>query len=81
MRFPDSLVLILAMVLIAQLATLVLPAGEYEREGRSVVPGTYARIEPPAEEETGGGLSNRLLLLVCVAIGLTVASGLLWLNR
>ncbi|MAB81012.1 MAG: short-chain fatty acid transporter [Planctomycetes bacterium] len=58
MRFPDSLVLILAMILIAQLATLVLPAGEYEREGRSVVPGTYARIEPPAEEESEGFLET-----------------------
>ncbi|MEX1023958.1 MAG: TIGR00366 family protein [Planctomycetota bacterium] len=45
-RFPDSLVLILAMVVIAQIATLVLPAGAFEREGKSVVPGTYERIEP-----------------------------------
>ena len=44
-RFPDSLVLILAMVVLAQLATLVLPAGEYERDGRSVLPGTYKAIE------------------------------------
>ena len=49
-RFPDSLVLIFAMILLAQIATLVLPAGRYERvpvEGTSkeaVVPGTYERI-------------------------------------
>lgn len=43
-RFPDSLVLILAMIVVAQIATLVLPAGEFEREGRAVIPGTYQRI-------------------------------------
>ncbi|HUP64893.1 MAG TPA: YfcC family protein [Thermoanaerobaculia bacterium] len=30
--FPDSLVLIFAMIVIAQIATYMLPAGEYERE-------------------------------------------------
>ena len=40
-RFPDSLVLILAMVVLAQAATLVLPAGEFARDGRAVLPGTY----------------------------------------
>ena len=48
-RFPDSLVLIFAMIVVAQIATLVLPAGEYERDGRAVLPGTYERIEVEAE--------------------------------
>ena len=48
-RFPDSLVLILAMVVLAQVATLVLPAGEFARDGRSVLPGTYERL---AEHES-----------------------------
>ena len=52
-RFPDSLVLILAMVLCAQLATLVLPAGTFERDGRAVLAGTYTRVEVPE----GGGES------------------------
>lgn len=42
--FPDSLVLILAMVVLAQAATLVLPRGEFQREGRSVIPGSYERL-------------------------------------
>ncbi|MEM8679741.1 MAG: TIGR00366 family protein [Planctomycetota bacterium] len=49
-RFPHSLVLIFGMIVVAQLATYVLPAGEYAREtspnGRErVVPGTYAPVE------------------------------------
>ena len=43
-RFPDSLVLILAMIVVAQIATLILPAGEFERDGRAVIPGTYERL-------------------------------------
>jgi uncharacterized ion transporter superfamily protein YfcC len=56
-RFPDSLVLIFSMIVIAQLLTHLIPAGEFERspapfnESREmVVPGTYAAI--PAEERT-----------------------------
>ncbi len=48
-RFPDSLVLILGMILLAQIASLVLPAGEFTREGRKVLPGTYKLIEPSAD--------------------------------
>ena len=44
-RFPDSLVLIFGLILLAQLATYVLPAGEFEREGRQVIPGTYRAVE------------------------------------
>ena len=48
-RFPDALVLIFAMIVIAQLATYVVPAGKFERkkiDGRDrVVPGTYQRVE------------------------------------
>ena len=47
-RFPDSLVLILALILLAQVAGWVLPAGEFEREGRRVVPGTYHTVEAEA---------------------------------
>ena len=45
-RFPDSLVLIFAMILVAQLSTYVLPAGAFELvEGtRRVVPGTYQEV-------------------------------------
>jgi len=51
-RFPDSLVLILAMVVLAQAATLVLPPGEYQREGRAVLPGTYERLAEEAGSVT-----------------------------
>ena len=40
-RFPDSLVLLFGLVVLAQLATYVLPAGEFERDGRRVISGTY----------------------------------------
>ena len=43
-RFPDALVLICGLILLAQLATYVLPAGEFEREGRQVVRGTYHAV-------------------------------------
>jgi len=44
-RFPDSLVLIFAMIILAQLLSYVLPAGEFDREERRVVPGTYHAVE------------------------------------
>lgn len=40
--FPDSLVLIFALIVVAQIATYFLPAGEYERETR---PEAAARVE------------------------------------
>ena len=52
-RFPDSLVLIFAMIVLAQAATIVLPAGEFQRDGRAVVPGTYQRVQSPADEAGG----------------------------
>ena len=51
-RFPDSLVLILAMVVLAQAATLVLPRGSFERDGRKVLPGTYEEL--PGEAAGAG---------------------------
>jgi len=44
-RFPDSLVLLFALIVLAQLATYILPAGEFERDGRQVVPGTYEPVD------------------------------------
>ena len=44
-RFPDSLVLLFALIVLAQLATYILPAGEFERDGRQVVPGTYQPVD------------------------------------
>ena len=50
--FPDSLVLLSALIVAAQLATYVVPAGEFERDGLQVVPGTYRAVDanplPPA---------------------------------
>lgn len=45
--FPDSMVLIFGMIILAQALTYVLPPGEYEqREGsRDIVPGTYRHLE------------------------------------
>jgi uncharacterized ion transporter superfamily protein YfcC len=47
-RFPDALVLIFAMIVLAQILTYFLPAGEFDRDGRRVVPGTYHEVEAPA---------------------------------
>lgn len=44
-KFPDSLVLLFVLIVLAQVATYVLPAGEFERDGRQVIPGTYHTIE------------------------------------
>ena len=44
-RFPDALVLICGLILLAQLATYVLPAGEFERDGRQVLGGTYHVVD------------------------------------
>ncbi len=44
-RFPDSLVLIFTLIVLAQVATYVLPAGEFDRDGRQVIRGTYHRVE------------------------------------
>ena len=44
-RVPDALVLVFALVVLAQLASYVLPAGEFERDGRRVVPGTWRAVD------------------------------------
>ena len=44
-RFPDALVLVCGLIVLAQAATCVLPAGEFEREGRQVVRGTWRAVE------------------------------------
>ena len=44
-RFPEALVLIFAMIVVAQVLTYLLPAGEFEREGRQVLAGTYHSVE------------------------------------
>lgn len=43
--FPDSLVLLFALIVLAQLATYVLPTGEFERDGRLVVEGSYRAVD------------------------------------
>ena len=42
---PDSLVLLFGLILVAQIATYVLPAGEFDRQGKQVVPGTYHTVD------------------------------------
>ena len=44
-RFPNALVLIFGLIVAAQLATYVLPAGVFERDGRQVIEGTYRTVE------------------------------------
>ncbi len=47
-RFPDSLVLIFALILVAQIATYLLPAGRYQRDGKRVLPDTFEYVEADA---------------------------------
>ena len=44
-RFPNSLVLIFGLIVVAQFATYVLPAGVFERDGRQVVGGSYHVVD------------------------------------
>ena len=44
-RIPDSIVLIFLLIVLAQGASYVVPAGEFERDGRQVVEGTYRAVE------------------------------------
>ena len=47
-RLPDSLVLIFALIVLAQAASYVVPAGEFEREGPRVVEGSYRAVDAEA---------------------------------
>ncbi|MGA0058697.1 MAG: YfcC family protein [Planctomycetota bacterium] len=44
-RFPHSLVLIFGMILVAQVTTYLVPAGTFDRDGRTVLPGTYKVLQ------------------------------------
>ena len=44
-RLPDSIVLIFLLIVLAQGASYIVPAGEFERDGRQVVEGTYQAVE------------------------------------
>jgi uncharacterized ion transporter superfamily protein YfcC len=44
-RFPNSLVLIFGLIVVAQMMSYVLPTGEFERDGKRVVPGTYHEVD------------------------------------
>jgi uncharacterized ion transporter superfamily protein YfcC len=43
-RVPHTLVLLFAMILVAWAATWIVPQGQFETEGRSVIPGTYQEL-------------------------------------
>ena len=44
-RFPNALVLIFCLIVIAQCASYFVPAGEFDREGRRVVHGSYHFVD------------------------------------
>ena len=44
-RIPSALVFIAGLILLAQLISYVLPAGEYDRDGDRVIAGTYQTVE------------------------------------
>jgi uncharacterized ion transporter superfamily protein YfcC len=47
-RFPHSLVLIFGMILVAQVTTYLVPSGTFQRDGRTVLPGTFELLEGDA---------------------------------
>ncbi len=60
--FPDTLVLIFSIIVVAQLATYVIPAGEYQREPvpdrphkTMVVPGSFQLLEEARVEAIAAG--------------------------
>ena len=44
-RIPDAIVLVFLLILCAQAASYVVPAGEFERDGRQVVAGTWRAVD------------------------------------
>ncbi|NOL51037.1 YfcC family protein [Pelistega suis] len=45
----NPVIIMLLIVIIATLLTFFLPSGQYQRDGKLVVPGSYAQIEKPIE--------------------------------
>ena len=43
--FPDAMVLLFVLIAAAQVVTYLLPAGEFDRDGRRVVPGSYHPVD------------------------------------
>ena len=85
-RFPNSLVLIFALIVLAQLAGYVLPAGEFERDGPFVVPGSYRPVDaeplPPLAFLTsipdGLAAAQQIIFFVFIAggmVGIVRATG------
>lgn len=48
LHFPDTLVLLFLLILAAQIATYLLPTGEFLREEGRVVAGSYRQVDAPA---------------------------------
>ena len=68
--FPDSLVLLFGLIVIAQLVTYVLPAGEFERDGPQVIPGTYHYVDAATLPPT--------TFLTAIPAGLAAAQGIIF---
>ena len=81
LRFPDTLVLIFGIIVLAQLLTYVLPPGEFEREGRRVVPGSFEYLESSPMMEGGftGFLSSLPTFLTAIPRGMEAAAGIIFL--
>lgn len=83
------IVILGAIVVLATILTYLVPSGSFEREGRSVVPGTYETLEkqvtfssPLGGAETSIGAAQPVSLLdmfLAIPIGLERASGLIFM--
>ena len=91
-RKGDSIhpiVILGAIVVLATILTYFIPSGSYEREGRSVIPGTYETLEkevtlssPIGSTEIVEGAAAPVSLLdmfLAIPIGLERASGLIFM--
>ncbi|MBR0140457.1 MAG: YfcC family protein, partial [Firmicutes bacterium] len=44
-KMPHNYVVVFSIVILAAILTWIIPAGQFEREGRYVIPGTYHSVE------------------------------------
>ena len=70
-RMPHSYVILFAVIVIAAILTWILPAGEFAREGRQVIPGTYGLVE-----QAGVG---PFALFMAIPQGMVAASSIIFL--
>lgn len=82
-QFPDPMVMIFYILLLASLLTLIVPAGSYEREdvdGRSrVIPDSFAYTDSDGSFSIGGAIDFLFSIFVAIPRGLIDAAPYLFI--